>query len=120
MALDGQSPAREILKDPPTASANINSSVGVISSNTSIAPVGVPGNAEDIIKYASLCTFVSFFTRYNLLSPHTQDTLACVKIGRIIAVYIRFMMCGFMPHFLSTICLHCISAAVALRVIRVT
>ena len=37
--------------------------------------------------------------------------------GRIIAVYIHFIVDGFIPHVLTTICLHCINAAVALRVI---
>ena len=40
-------------------------------------------------------------------------------IGRIIAVYIHFIIDGFIPHTLPTICLHCINAVVAVRVIRV-
>ena len=40
-------------------------------------------------------------------------------IGRIIFVYIYFILNGFIPHVLPTTCLHCINAVVALRVIRV-
>ena len=40
-------------------------------------------------------------------------------IGRIIAVSIHFIMDGFTLLVLPTICLHCINAVVALRVIRV-
>ena len=40
-------------------------------------------------------------------------------IGRIIAVYIHFIIDGFIPHALPTICVRCINAVVALRVIRV-
>ena len=40
-------------------------------------------------------------------------------IGRIIAVYIHFIIDGFIPQALLTIFLHCINAVVALRVIRV-
>ena len=40
-------------------------------------------------------------------------------IGRIIAVYIHFIIDGYIPHALPTICLHCINAVVVLRVIRV-
>ena len=39
-------------------------------------------------------------------------------IGCIITVYIHFITDGFIPHVLPTICLHCINAIVALRVIR--
>ena len=64
-----------------------------------------------------VCTFVSFLTRYFLLRPPAQDTHANDMIGRIIAVYIHFIIDGFIPHVLPTICLHCINAVVALRVI---
>ena len=40
-------------------------------------------------------------------------------IGDITAVHIHFIVDGFIPHLLPTICLHCINAVVALRVIRV-
>ena len=40
-------------------------------------------------------------------------------IGRTIAVYIHFITNGFNPHVLPTICLHCINAVLALRVIGV-
>ena len=70
-------------------------------------------------RQASLCTFVSFLTRYFLLRPPAQDTHAYDMIGRIIAVYIHFIIDGFILHVLPTICLHCISAVVALRVVRV-
>ena len=39
-------------------------------------------------------------------------------IGPIKAVYIHFIMDGFIPHVLPTVCLHCINAVVASRVIR--
>ena len=92
--------------------------MGVMLSSISRAPVGVPGKAEEINRQASLCTFVSFFTRYFLLRPPAQDTHAYDMIGRIIAMYIHFIIDGFIPHVLPTICLHCINAVVALRVIR--
>ena len=53
-------------------------------------------------------------TRYYLLRPPTQDTHAYDMIGRIIAVYIHFIIDGFIPHGLPTICRHCIHAEVAL------
>ena len=96
-----------------------NSSMGVVLSDIFRAPVGVLGKADEIIKQASLYTFVSFLTRYFILRPPAQDTHAYDMIGRIIAVYIHFIIDGFIPHALPTICLHCISAVVALRVIRV-
>ena len=108
-----------ILYYPRTASANKNSSTGVVLSNISRAPARVPGKADQIIKQASSCTFVSFLTRYFLLRQPAQDTHACDMIGRNIAVYIHFIRYGFIPHVLPTICLHCINAIVALRVIRV-
>ena len=40
-------------------------------------------------------------------------------IGRIIAAYIHFIINGFIPNVLPTICLHCIYAVVALQVIRI-
>ena len=48
-----------ILYDPRTASANKNSSMGVMLNNISRAPVEVPGKADEIIKQASLhlCEF---------------------------------------------------------------
>ena len=73
-----------ILYDPRTASANKNSSTGVMLSNIFRAPVGVPGKAHEIIRRESLCFFVSFLTRYFLLRPPAQDTHAYM-IGRIIA-----------------------------------
>ena len=39
-------------------------------------------------------------------------------MGRIIAVYIHFIISGFIPFVLPTICLHCIHAVVVLRVIQ--
>ena len=114
-----QSPLTVILYHPRTASANKNFSIRVMLRNISRAPVGVLRKADEIIKQASLCTFVSFLTRYFLLRPPAQDTHAYDMIGRIIAVYIHFIIEGFIPHVLPTICLHCIYAVVALRVIRV-
>ena len=67
-------------------------------SNISRAPVGVPGKADEIIRHASLCTFVSFLTGYFLLRPPAQDTNAYDMIGRIVAVYIHFNKDGFIPH----------------------
>ena len=86
-------------------------------SNISRAPVGVPGNADEIIRQASLCTFVSLLTRYFLLRPPAQDTHAYNMIGGITAVYP--FLDGFIPHVLPIICLRGINAVVALRVIRV-
>ena len=77
------------------------------------------GNAEEIIRHASLCTPESFFSRYLLFTPPTQDVHAYVMTGRIIAVYIHRMLVGFNPHALPTICLHRNNAAVALRAIHV-
>ena len=109
-----QCPLTEILYHPRTASANRNSLMGVMLSSISRAPVGVPGKADEIIKQASLCTFVSFLSRYFLLRPPAQDTQAYDMIGRITAMYIHFIIDGFIPHVLPTICLHCINAVVAL------
>ena len=114
-----QNPLTVILYDPRTAPANKNSSVGVMLSNISRAPIGVPGKADEIIRQASLCICVNFLTNYFLLRPPAQDTHAYDMIGRIIAVYIHFIIDGFIPHVLPTICLHCINTIVALRVIRV-
>ena len=61
------------------------------------APVGVLGNAEEIIRHASLRTLESFSSRYFLFTPPTQDVLAYVMTGRIIAVYIHRMLVGFNP-----------------------
>ena len=77
-----QTPLTVILYDPRTASANKNSSTRAILSNISRAPVGMPGKADEIIRKASLCSFVSFLTRYFLLRPPAQDTHAHM-IGRI-------------------------------------
>ena len=88
-------------------------------SNISRASVGVPGKADEIIKEASLCIFVSFLTRYFLLRPPAQDTHAYDMIGRIIAVCVHFVIDGLIPHVLPTVCLHCITSVVVLRVIRV-
>ena len=119
VGLTCQSQLTVILYDPRTASANRNSSMGVMLSNIFRAPVGVPGKADEIVTQASLYTFVSFLTRYLLLRMPTQDTHAHDMIGCIIAVYIHFIIDGFIPHVLPAICLHCINAVVALRVIRV-
>ena len=72
-------------------------------------------NAEKIIRHASLCTPESFFARYFLFTPPTQDVHAHVMTGRIIAVYVHCMLVGFNPHALLTICLHCNNATVTLR-----
>ena len=68
---------------------------------------------------ASLCTFVSFLAGYFLLKLPAQDTHAYGMLGHIIAVYIYFIIDGFIPHVLPTICLHCNNAVVALRVIGI-
>ena len=91
----------------------------MIFSSISKDPEGVLGNAEEIIRHASLCILESFFSRYFLFTPPTQDVHAYVMTGRIVAVYIHRMLGGFNPHALPTICLHCNNAAVALRTIRV-
>ena len=84
--------------------------MGVMLSNISGEPVGMPGKADEIIRQASICTFVSFLTRYFLLRPLAQDTHAYNMIGLIIAVYIHFITDGFIPHILPTVCLHYINA----------
>ena len=81
-----QSPLIVILYDSSTASSNKNSSMGVMLNSISKEPVEVPGKGDEIIKQASLRTFVSFLTRYFLLKPPAQDTHAYVMIGRIRAV----------------------------------
>ena len=101
--LTRQSPLTVILYDPRTASANYNSSMGVMLSNISRAPVGVPEKVDEIIRQAKGYTFVSFLTRYFLLRPPAQDTHAYDIIGRIIAEYIHFIIDGFIPHVLPTI-----------------
>ena len=45
------------------------------------ATVEVSGKADEIIKQASLCTFVSFLTRYFLLRPPAQNTHAFDMVG---------------------------------------
>ena len=69
--------------------------IGVMLSKISGAPVEVPGKADEIIRQASLCTFVSFLTRYFLLRPPAQDTHAfdmvgisqlCISISRLVKV----------------------------------
>ena len=85
-SVDMPEPLTVILYDPRTASANKNSSMGVMLSNISRAPVGVPGKANEIIRQASLCIFASFFTRYFLLRRPARDPHAYDMIGRIIAV----------------------------------
>ena len=119
IGLTCQNPLTMILYDPRTASANKHSSMGVMLSNISKAPVRVPGKGTEIIRQASLRIIMSFLTRYFLLRPPAQDTQAYDMIRRIIAVNIHFIIDGFFPHVLSTICLHCINAVVALRIIRV-
>ena len=106
-----------ILHDSRTASAYKNSSMEVMLSNISRAPIWVPRKADEIIRQASLCTFVSFLTWYFLLRPPAQDTQANDMIGRIIAMYIHFIIDGFIPHVLPAISLHCINAVAALWVI---
>ena len=51
-------------KQKTTASDTMNSLIGMIFSSISKAPAGVLGNAEEIIRHASLCTFESFFQKY--------------------------------------------------------
>ena len=106
MGYFGMTSVAPILYNPCTASANKNSSMRVMLRNISRAPVGVPGKADEIIRQASLCIFVSFLTRYFLLRSPAQDTHAYDMIGRIIAVYIHFIMDGFIPQVLITICQH--------------
>ena len=86
-------------------------------SNISRAPLGVPGKADEIIRQANVCIFVSFLSKYFLLRPPAQDTQANDMIGRIIAVYIHFIIKCFIPQVLPATCLHCINAVVALQVI---
>ena len=73
----------------------------------------VPGEADEIIWQASLCTFVSFLTRYFLLRPPAQNTHAYDKIECIIAVYIHVIIDDFIPHVLPKIFVHCVNAVVA-------
>ena len=114
-----QSPLTMVLYDPRTASANKHFSVGVMLSYISGAPVGVLGKADEMIRQASLCTFVSFLLRYFLLRPPALDIHAYDMIGRILVVYIHFIIDGFIPHVLPKICLHYMKTVVALRAIRV-
>ena len=53
IGLTCQSPLTVILYDLRSASANRNSSMGVMMSKISGAPVGVPGKADEIIRKAS-------------------------------------------------------------------
>ena len=73
--------------------------MGVMLSNISKALVGVPEKADQIIRQASLCTFVSFLPRY---FP-AQNTHAYDIIEHIIAVYIHFIINGFILLVLPTI-----------------
>ena len=82
--------------------------MAVMLSNISRAPVGVPGKAHKVIRQASLCTLVRFSLDTFCFPPPAQDTHACDMIGRIIAVYIHFIIDGFIPHVLPTIRLLCI------------
>ena len=91
----------------------------VMLSNIFRAPVGVPRKADEIIRQASISTFVSLLSRYFLFRPPAQDTHAYDMIGRIIAVYTHFIIDGFIPHVLPTICLRCNNAVVTLRVIGI-
>ena len=51
-------------------------------SNISRTPVGVTGEADEIIWQANLCIFVSFLTAgYFLLRPPAQDTHVYDMIG---------------------------------------
>ena len=56
---------------------------GVMLSIIFGAPVGVPGKDDEIIRIASLSTFVSFLSRYFLLRPPAQDTHAYDMVGHI-------------------------------------
>ena len=76
--------------DPFTASDSMNSLIGMIFSSISKAPVEVLG-------------LESFFSRYFLFTPPTQDVHASVMTGRIIAVYIHRMLVEFDPHALPTL-----------------
>ena len=53
-----------------------------------------------------------------MLRLPAQDTHAYDMIGHIIAVYIHFIIDGFIPHVLPTNCIHCINAVVALQIIQ--
>ena len=117
--VDMPKPTNSDYVGPSHCLANKNSSMGVMLSNISRAAVGVPGKADKIIRQASLCTFVSFLTRYFLLRPPAQDTRGYNMIGRIIAVYIHFIIDGFISYVLLTIFLYCINTVVALPVIQV-
>ena len=87
IVLAGQKLTRDNRYDPFSASDSMNSSTGMIFSSTSKASVGALGNAEEIIRHACLCTLDSFFARYFLFSPPTQDVHAYVMTDRITAVY---------------------------------
>ena len=73
--------------------------MGVMLSNISRAPVGLPGKADEIIRQASLCAFVCFLTKCFLLRPPAHHTHAYDIIGRIIVVYIHFIINGFVTMF---------------------
>ena len=108
-----------ILYGHRTVSAKKSSSMGVMLNNISGAPIGVLGKADETIRQASLCTFVSFLTGYFLLRPPAKDTLAYNIIGLIITVYIHFFVDDFIPPVLPKICQRCINAVAALRLIQV-
>ena len=73
--------------------------MGVMLSKISGAPVEVSGKADKVIRQASLCTFVSFLTRYFLLRPPAQKH-TCIRHGwHVAAVYIHFIIDGVIPTF---------------------
>ena len=76
-----------ILYDPCTSPAHKNPSMGVMLSNISRTPIGMPEKADEILRQASLCTFVSFLIRYFLLRLPARNTHAHDMIGRIIDMY---------------------------------
>ena len=79
IVLVGQKLARDNRYDLFTASDSMNSLIGMILSCTSKAPVGVLGNAEEIIRHAGLCPFESFFARYFYLL-HQLRMYSCTRI----------------------------------------
>ena len=68
----GQKLTRDNRYDLFTASDSMNSLIGIIFSSIVRAPEGVLGNAEEIIRHASLCTLEIFFSRYFLFTLSTQ------------------------------------------------
>ena len=63
-----------------------------------------------VLDSTSALRFCEFPHQMLLLRPPAQDRHEYDMIERIIAVYIHFIIDGFIPHVLPIICLHCVNA----------